>query len=74
MQRNSKLRQSTAPSSIQTRQLSHLNSQLSQLQENLSDLENQIRVTAIQADSIKRLGALQASLFMATGAQYSARE
>jgi len=46
---------------------------MAQLQAHLSDLENHLRVTAIQADSIKRLGALQASLFMAAGAQYAAQ-
>lgn len=73
MHRSSNLRLSTATSSIKPRQLAHLHSQMAQLQAHLSDLENHLRVTAIQADSIKRLGALQASLFMAAGAQYAAQ-
>ncbi|KAG4301678.1 hypothetical protein PCK1_002163, partial [Pneumocystis canis] len=58
-------RQSTTPAQIRSRQLSHLHSQLAQLHANLSDLENHFRVTAIQADAVRKLGALQASMFMA---------
>ncbi|KAK9312914.1 DASH complex subunit Hsk3 like-domain-containing protein [Lipomyces starkeyi] len=60
-------RPSTEPSTIKPRQMSHLHSQLAQLQANLSDLESLLRVTAVQADYIKRLGGLQGSLFLAAG-------
>ncbi|CCJ30583.1 unnamed protein product [Pneumocystis jirovecii] len=58
-------RQSTTPAQIKSRQLSHLHSQLAQLHAHLSDLENHFRVTAIQAEAIRRLGGLQGSMFMA---------
>lgn len=57
-------RQSTTPAQIKSRQLSHLHSQLAQLHANLSDLENHFRVTAIQAEAVRRLGGLQGSMFM----------
>ncbi|EMR11476.1 hypothetical protein PNEG_00491 [Pneumocystis murina B123] len=57
-------RQSTTPAQIKSRQLSHLNSQLAQLHAHLSDLENHFRVTAIQADAVRRLGGLQGSMFI----------
>ncbi|KAK9477833.1 DASH complex subunit Hsk3 like-domain-containing protein [Lipomyces japonicus] len=58
---------STEQSTVKPRQMSHLHSQLAQLQANLSDLESLLRVTAVQAEYIKRLGGLQGSLFMAAG-------
>ncbi|KAK9319576.1 DASH complex subunit Hsk3 like-domain-containing protein [Lipomyces orientalis] len=60
-------RPSTEPSTIKPRQMSHLHSQLAQLQANLSDLESLVRVTAVQAEYIKRLGGLQGALFLAAG-------
>ncbi|PQE05008.1 High osmolarity sensitivity 3 protein [Rutstroemia sp. NJR-2017a BBW] len=62
---NSAPRLSTAPSSIKPRQLSHLHSQLAQLSANLADLENLLRMTSVQAESIKGLGAFHGGLFMA---------
>lgn len=51
---------STATSTRSTskpRHLSHLHSQLAQLSANLSDLENLLRMTAVQAESMRGLGA-----------------
>ncbi|KAK9365270.1 DASH complex subunit Hsk3 like-domain-containing protein [Lipomyces kononenkoae] len=64
---NFQTRASIEPSTIKPRQLSHLHSQLAQLQANLSDLESLLRVTAVQAEYIKRLGGLQGALFLAAG-------
>ncbi|KAG4413913.1 hypothetical protein IFR04_012964 [Cadophora malorum] len=58
-------RLSTAPSSIKPRQLSHLHAQLAQLSANLADLENLLRMTSVQAESIRGLGAWHGGLFMA---------
>ncbi|ATZ53709.1 hypothetical protein BCIN_09g04980 [Botrytis cinerea B05.10] len=59
-------RLSTAPSSsTKPRQLSHLHAQLAQLSANLGDLENLLRNTSIQAESIRGLGAFHGGLFMA---------
>ncbi|TGO42363.1 hypothetical protein BHYA_0009g00420 [Botrytis hyacinthi] len=59
-------RLSTAPSSSsKPRQLSHLHAQLAQLSANLGDLENLLRNTSIQAESIRGLGAYHGGLFMA---------
>lgn len=46
-------------------QLSHLNSQLSQLQSNLQDFNELIDTTSYQFNSIKNLGVIHGSLFMA---------
>ncbi|KAF7920861.1 uncharacterized protein EAE98_008890 [Botrytis deweyae] len=59
-------RLSAAPSSsTKPRQLSHLHAQLAQLSANLGDLENLLRNTSIQAESIRGLGAYHGGLFMA---------
>ncbi|CAD6444665.1 ce20c60d-c4df-4457-aa21-7d841ae7fe30 [Sclerotinia trifoliorum] len=59
-------RLSTAPSSsTKPRQLYHLHAQLAQLSANLGDLENLLRNTSIQAESIRGLGAFHGGLFMA---------
>ncbi|KAB8336983.1 hypothetical protein FH972_021287 [Carpinus fangiana] len=55
----------TSAASAKNRHLSHLHSQLAQLSANLADLENLVRVTAIQADSIRGLGGWCGGLFMA---------
>ncbi|KAK9464823.1 DASH complex subunit Hsk3 like-domain-containing protein [Lipomyces arxii] len=60
-------RPSMEPTNVKPRQMSHLHSQLAQLQANLSDLESLVQVTAVQAEYMKRLGGLQGSLFMAAG-------
>jgi hypothetical protein len=66
-QTRSNIRPSLAPSSAKARQLQHLASQLAQLQTNLADLEDISRVTAVQAENIKTLGSLNASLFVTPG-------
>ncbi|MCJ1355542.1 MAG: hypothetical protein MMC33_005534 [Icmadophila ericetorum] len=48
------------------RQYAHLQSQLAQLAANLSDTENLLRMTAIQAEHVRDLGAYWGSLFMAS--------
>jgi hypothetical protein len=55
-------RSSIAPSQHRQRQLAHLNAQLAKLNANLTDLDGHLRVTAVQADSIKKLGAMQGAL------------
>ncbi|KAF8453012.1 DASH complex subunit Hsk3 like-domain-containing protein [Terfezia claveryi] len=66
-----KHRLSTAPpsttasaSSNKHRQLSHLNSQLTQLHAHLSDLEDLVRMTAVQAEHIRALGGIHGALLM----------
>ncbi|RKF71081.1 hypothetical protein GcM3_109016 [Golovinomyces cichoracearum] len=58
-------RVSTAASSSKSRQMALLHSKLDSLSANLADLENLLRMTSIQADSIKGLGAWHCGLFMA---------
>ncbi|KAI9701299.1 MAG: hypothetical protein M1836_001969 [Candelina mexicana] len=58
-------RLSTAPSSIKPRQLSHLHAQLAQLQAHLADLENLLRMTAVQAEHVRVLGGIHGGMFMA---------
>ena len=58
------MRPSLAPSSAKARQLSHLNSQLAQLQAHLADLQDIMRVTAVQAENIKALGGLNGALWV----------
>jgi len=65
-------RQSTFPaanaaasgSAIKHRHLSHLHSQLAQLSANLSDLENLLRITTVQADAMRGLGGYCGSLYV----------
>ncbi len=50
-------RLSTVPTSAsKSRQLSHLHAQLAQLTANMSDLENLLRMTAVQAEGMRGLG------------------
>lgn len=62
-------RQSMAPSSggnaMKSRQLTHLHSQLAQLSANLSDTENLLRMTSVQAEAMRGLGSWHGGLFMA---------
>lgn len=60
---SSRLSTATTPAHVKSRQFSHLNSQLAQLQAHLADLDNHVRITAIQADAMKRLGAQHASMY-----------
>ncbi|KAF2741179.1 hypothetical protein EJ04DRAFT_420453, partial [Polyplosphaeria fusca] len=57
-------RLSTMPSQ-KPRQLSHLHAQLAQLNANLSDLENLMRMTAVQAENMRGLGGYSGGMFMA---------
>ncbi|KAF2135239.1 uncharacterized protein K452DRAFT_196469, partial [Aplosporella prunicola CBS 121167] len=58
-------RMSTMPSSNKPRQLSHLQSQLAQLTANIADMENLLRMTAVQAESMRGLGGYCGGMFMA---------
>ncbi|KAK9463744.1 high osmolarity sensitivity protein 3 [Lipomyces oligophaga] len=58
---------SSTQSSQKPRQMSHLHSQLAQLQANLSDLDNLLAVTAVQAQHMRLLGGIHGSMFMAAG-------
>lgn len=50
-------RLSTIPTSAsKSRQLSHLHAQLAQLTANMSDLENLLRMTSVQAEGMRGLG------------------
>ncbi|CAI4211145.1 unnamed protein product [Parascedosporium putredinis] len=55
----------SSTSAMKTRQLTHLHSQLAQLSANLSDTENLLRMTAVQAEAMRGLGSWHAGLFMA---------
>lgn len=57
-------RMSTAPSSQKPRQLSHLHSQLAQLTANMADLENLLRMTAVQAESMRGLGGYCGGMYV----------
>ncbi|EEB07634.1 DASH complex subunit Dad5 [Schizosaccharomyces japonicus yFS275] len=52
---------------LKSRNISRLAEQLARLESNLSELQSHVRVTAIQAEAIRRLGGLQAALLMASG-------
>ncbi|QDS70350.1 hypothetical protein FKW77_008918 [Venturia effusa] len=63
-QNHANSRLSTMPSQ-KPRQLSHLHSQLAQLTAHVSDLENLLRMTAVQAESMRGLGGYAGAMFMA---------
>lgn len=54
----------SSQSTLKTRQLSHLNVQLAKLQANMADMDNLLKITAFQADSMRRLGIMHASLYV----------
>lgn len=57
---------STLPASAsKARQLSHLHAQLAQLTAHMSDLENLLRMTSVQAESMRGLGGYAGGMFMA---------
>lgn len=61
-------RTNTAPGSgnaLKSRQLAQLHSQLAQLSSNLSDTENLLRMTSVQAEAMRGLGSWHGGLFMA---------
>lgn len=51
-------------STAKTRQYAHLHSQLAQLNANLADTENLLRMTAVQAGDMRFLGGYVGALFM----------
>ncbi|KAJ5474174.1 hypothetical protein N7475_003740 [Penicillium sp. IBT 31633x] len=51
-------------SAVKTRQYAHLHSQLAQLNANLADTENLLRMTAVQAGDMRFLGGYVGALFM----------
>ncbi|KAL3955090.1 hypothetical protein ACCO45_010653 [Purpureocillium lilacinum] len=55
----------TSGSVVKSRQLTHLHSQLAQLSANLSDTENLLRMTSVQAEAMRGLGSWHGGLFMA---------
>ncbi|KAF2479647.1 DASH complex subunit Hsk3 like-domain-containing protein [Neohortaea acidophila] len=62
----SRTRLSTVPTSAtKSRQLSHLHSQLAQLTAHMADLENLLRMTAVQAEGMRGLGGYAGGMFMA---------
>jgi hypothetical protein len=59
-------RLSTVPTSAsKTRQLSHLHAQLAQLTANMSDMENLLRMTAVQAEGMRGLGGYAGGMYVA---------
>jgi hypothetical protein len=50
---------------VKSRQLAHLHAQLAQLSANLSDTENLLRMTSVQAEAMRGLGSWHGGLFMA---------
>ncbi|KAI5951449.1 hypothetical protein KGF54_004523 [Candida jiufengensis] len=56
----------SSTSAITNRQLSHLNSQIAQLQANLSDFNDLLTTSCDQYKNIELLGKIHASLFMAS--------
>jgi hypothetical protein len=60
---SSSSRLSTIPSQ-KPRQLSHLQAQLAQLTANVADLENLMRMTAIQAQSMRELGGYSGGMYV----------
>ncbi|KAJ6444118.1 2-dehydropantoate 2-reductase [Purpureocillium lavendulum] len=55
----------TSGSIVKNRQLTHLHAQLAQLSANLSDTENLLRMTSVQAEAMRGLGSWHGGLFMA---------
>jgi len=60
-------RLSTVPTSAsKSRQLSHLHAQLAQLTAHMSDLENLLRMTAVQAEGMRGLGGYAGGMYVFT--------
>ncbi|KAK2075249.1 hypothetical protein P8C59_009392 [Phyllachora maydis] len=55
----------TSGSAVKQRQLVQLHAQLAQLSANLADTENLLRMTSVQAESMRGLGSWHGGLFMA---------
>jgi hypothetical protein len=47
---------------VKSRQLAHLHAQLAQLSANLSDTENLLRMTSVQAEAMRGLGSWHGGL------------
>ncbi|KAJ2901917.1 hypothetical protein MKZ38_001269 [Zalerion maritima] len=62
---NSNSNSSASSSQVKQRQLAQLNAQLSILQHNLSNTQELVRVTAVQADHMRVLGSWHGGAFMA---------
>ncbi|KAK3298300.1 DASH complex subunit Hsk3 like-domain-containing protein [Chaetomium fimeti] len=64
---NTTSRQSMAPSggAVKARQLAQLQAQLARLSTNLADTENLLRMTSVQAESMRGLGSWHAGMLMA---------
>ncbi|PHH64069.1 hypothetical protein CDD81_5062 [Ophiocordyceps australis] len=56
---------SSSGSVVKARQLTQLQSQLKQLSASLSEMENLIRMTSVQAEAMRGLGSWHGGLFMA---------
>ncbi|KAK1573828.1 DASH complex subunit Hsk3 like-domain-containing protein [Colletotrichum navitas] len=56
---------SSSGNATKARQLMQLHSQLAQLSANLADTENLVRMTSVQAESMRGLGAWHGGMFMA---------
>ena len=54
----------TSAASNKPRQLSHLHSQLAQLTAHMSDLENLLRMTAVQAEGMRGLGGYAGGMYV----------
>ncbi|ODV98148.1 hypothetical protein PACTADRAFT_633 [Pachysolen tannophilus NRRL Y-2460] len=61
-------------SSIKQRQLRHLNSQFQTLEKNLNDFNSLIKITKLQADSIRKLGLIHGSLLMSANRVFENEE
>ncbi|GLI77883.1 hypothetical protein PoHVEF18_006179 [Penicillium ochrochloron] len=61
---NSSSSGSASMSAAKTRQYAHLHAQLAQLNANLADTENLLRMTAVQAGDMRFLGGYMGALFM----------
>ncbi|KAI9737851.1 MAG: hypothetical protein M1834_009220 [Cirrosporium novae-zelandiae] len=55
----------TTESANRARQYSHLHAQLAQLNAQFGDLENLIRMTAVQAENMRQMGGYVGGLFVA---------
>ncbi|KAI6964407.1 hypothetical protein D0859_11347 [Hortaea werneckii] len=56
---------SSTSNTNKARQLNHLHAQLAQLTAHMSDLENLLRMTAVQAEGMRGLGGYAGGMFMA---------
>ncbi|MCJ1397275.1 hypothetical protein MMC11_000467 [Xylographa trunciseda] len=57
---------SSSSTTNRNRQYAHLGAQLAQLHAHLADMENLLRMTAVQAEYVRGLGGWMGGLFMAS--------